>query len=98
MDRAPLETRIIELLAELGARPHEIAASLQASGVRGVRESTLACPIAMHLRKRLGRSVAVTPRAVDVPGPEPLSVALPAAHQQFIDEFDSGCYPDLVQP
>ena len=86
----------------------EIAQRLEDAGVKGIPGNECACPIARHLQLLLpGAEVFVEAEVVRVSGTErgafgfdlPLtaSVTLPDGAQDFVQEFDRGEYPELIE-
>jgi len=108
----PLTTRRRQLfhdvryeLTLLGSTADEVAARLQAVGVRGFPTNIYECAIARYLSAVLGADLRIT--TVEVSSSEvavdrrpwwrlPLVVSLPPAVRQFVGEFDAGIHPDLV--
>ncbi|MGA2835624.1 MAG: hypothetical protein ABSF84_03405 [Acidimicrobiales bacterium] len=98
------------LLDELGRSPDEVAASLEAAGVRGVPRSNSSCAIALYTAALMKadsriRSVAVGPCSLVIdlarrtdsrPGGK-LSVQLPKPVRGFVAGFDASRYPMVVR-
>src|SRR5205823_9289092 len=100
-----LSDNVAKLLAELGHTPDEVATSLRAASVQGIRNAARYLnPI---VRWVIGRT-QTKPFDVDVmrgdrlgvrlPDGSRVEVALPAAVLQFIAAFDQGRYPELEMP
>jgi hypothetical protein len=94
---------ISRLLESLGGTPEEVAATLRAAGVRGLRDSTgFLNPVVRHLN----RSLSIGGRLEVGAGGEVLRLQrggkvsearLPLAVQVFLDRFHRGLYPDLEE-
>jgi hypothetical protein len=110
-DHRQLKQQAGALLAELGRDPDEVAATLEAAGVRGDPRSNLSCAVALYLNASMGsdpriRSVAVGPCTVLLdmaapPGRRPagkLQVQLPKAVRRFVAAFDARQYPEVTRP
>lgn len=81
----------VEALAALTGTPDEIAATLASRGIRGEIGSPCRCPIA----------IAVGADAIWTRPPAAIfglvKVPLPAAVVEFVELFDDGWYPELVE-
>lgn len=86
------ETAVLEALAELGTTSSEIAAKLEAAGVKGRRHAADACPIANYLARRFGQRF--TCYDVVLCNGEPVGYP-PAPVFDFIQKYDFGTYPQL---
>lgn len=83
------------LMTGLGSTPEAIAAALESHGVRGLRESACECPLAVYLRA-CGYSVAVGDvDLTELPTSVPWTLSAPMV--QFLDRFDRGEWPALVE-
>ena len=100
-----LSDNVAKLLAELGHTPDDVAASLRAASVQGIRNAARYLnPI---VRWVIGRT-QTKPFNVDVmsgdrlcirlPDGGQVEVGLPAAVLSFLAAFDQGDYPDLELP
>lgn len=88
----------LALLALLGDSADEIAASLEASGVRGYPSDATHCPLAVYLRRH-DLFADVTPKSVSFFTLGRFApVPLPDAHREFVRRFDRGDYPCLLAP
>ncbi len=93
---------IIPHLLALGNTPDEVAASLDAEGIKGLRFRAQDCPIANYLRHIYPEATTClvgSDRAtvkVDVYEDNSESVQLPEAVIHFIADFDLGKYPNLM--
>lgn len=83
----------------------EVADRLRRAGVVGRRHATCACPMAMYLTSEVRRVTPITSEEIEVTnlcihfvssagGP----VYFGQAVTDFVNAFDSGCYPDLIMP
>ncbi|MGH7743517.1 MAG: hypothetical protein ACREQ5_01665 [Candidatus Dormibacteria bacterium] len=88
-------TRRIELaLWMLGDTPTAIAASLMKLGIQGVRNFGCSCPIAMYLERVFDDA---KPFVSSVGAEVGYGAAIPTPQiRDFIKEFDSGAYPELI--
>jgi hypothetical protein len=103
---APLVTaveRVTELFTALGDTTDKVAFSLYIAGITGRCGDTCGCPIANYLRAHGLIGIGVSPDEVTVLEPHPVFgrqrvyVTPPAAVADFIVEFDSETYPQLIQ-
>lgn len=78
-------------LGKLGQDSQEIARSLEMKGIKGKRNDSQYCPIALYLRDQgyacvsVGTSVVVAGACINSPMPI----------DKFIEDFDAGKYPQL---
>jgi hypothetical protein len=79
-----------DVLDALGSTPEEIARTLQDKGIRGVRKSKCACPIAHYLQLK-GFKDAEVGAFTEV------SRVLSDGMRDFIYAFDRGEYPELEE-
>ena len=91
-----LAQQAAEALAGLGETPDEIAAMLLGAGYRGRTNDAYQCPCGSCLKDHLGISVAVGSMRLTVAPKDSHSLAPQVAN--FIDLYDAGKYPELVQP
>jgi hypothetical protein len=81
-----------------------VASNLAALRVVGMPKHSTDCAVARYLGAIVGtercvRTISVSDRSVHVTlvgGHVPLRVSLPKPVCKFIQGFDSGCYPDLI--
>jgi len=73
---------------------YEIAAALSRLSVYGCRNSPDSCPIAQYIKKTCNVRVRVHTTKILIYGEMALST--PVAVCEFINDFDDGCYPELV--
>jgi hypothetical protein len=100
------QTQMARLLEELGTTPEEVATSLKASGVRGVRnDARFLNIIVRYVQSR----IRVDVQTLDMMAGDKLRMILGSASgtlrkvetgipepvRQFLDAFDRGHYPDL---
>lgn len=109
--------KVLELLRELGDSPEEIAQSLQARGIQGVRNASCSCPLALYLRSKGYPYARVHVRYTEdditgddseevesalvegaLPSDSRERVEIPTVFAKFVESFDNGLYPALVQP
>jgi hypothetical protein len=105
-----LKRQTNNLLSDLGHSPEEVAASLEAAGVRGVPKDNRSCAVALYLSAQMGSEAEV--RAIKVghcsmeitlvvpEGSRPagrLHVQLPRPVRRFVAAFDAGRYPTIVR-
>jgi len=90
---------LLDALAALGKTEEQIAASLRARGVTGERRNSRCCPLARYLTAELGRQVVVDGDSICIDGPSSWqeSVWPDRCVADFIEGFDHGDYPDLVE-
>jgi hypothetical protein len=92
---------IIRLLAAMGGTPDEVAATLRAEGVRGLRDSpSVRNPVVRYLNRQLdigGRLEVGTGGTVLrlFRGGRVQETPLPDAVRDFLAGFHGGRYPDL---
>lgn len=91
-------------LQQLGTSPAEVAASLQAAGVRGRPGESLDCAVARYLNAVVGgerrvRDVNVSESFARVRRRwrTAVTVPLPSGTRAFVREFDHGAFPELVE-
>lgn len=87
-------------LEALGTTVEEVAAELLKGGFKGVPRRACECPVALYLSHALNvptDSVAVAfSDAVLMWGNSgPISIPLPGAVSQFVNDFDKGLYREL---
>ena len=91
---ADIETRVRELLDELGDDRDKIAASLAAKGIKGQRTEGTACPIFNYLRSEGASVVSVDAEEIDLGYG---AIRLPVPVGDFVWAFDDNVYPELVE-
>lgn len=106
MQSTDIAARVRQALADLGPDPDTIADRLRQLGVKGYRSEECHCVLAVYLQRALDpawivevleTSVRVLP-GDGVSGPaEPVGVPLPEHVTWFVQRFDKGAYPDLVE-
>jgi hypothetical protein len=102
--RRHLRQSVRQLGESLGATPGLVAANLVALRVMGMPKHSTDCAVARYLGAIVGtercvKAISVSDRSVHVTlmgGHVPLRVGLPKPVCKFIQGFDSGCYPDLI--
>src|SRR4051794_34019952 len=95
---------IAQLLDSMGPTPDQVAATLRAARVRGMRDSTsFRNPVIRYLNQNLdiGGRLEVSAGGTTLHlllGGKVKQVTLPVAVQGFLDCFHRGPYPDLEAP
>jgi hypothetical protein len=87
---------IKELLNELGGNEKEIAQSLRAKNIKGVRNSYISCPIANYLRTSKSNVCKIN-TSTYWSSVNDESFEHPQAVTDFIIAFDDMNYPDLIE-
>lgn len=83
---------IFDPLAHLGKTPDEVAMSLAAEGIKGIRGKSQDCPIARYVATIYPEWFTVGLNTIITHGQ---SVYLPESIVAFIRRFDKGFYPEL---
>lgn len=92
-----------QALQAMGASADEVAATLRASGVQGVRNTVrILNPIVRYIANKLRldnlEADIMTATTFRIHGPAGGKVPLPQAVLAFLDAFNKGAYPDLELP
>lgn len=104
--RSALSKDVSTLFEQLGGSAEEVADSLGRHGVSGRQASDTQCPLARYLNAVLGtehhvKGVDVGSRVVRIrvrwPWSPPIFVTLPSPVGRFVNDFDRGQFPDLVE-
>ncbi len=87
-------------LEALGKTADEVAASLQAKGIKGVQQVCSACPLTQYLQSlryqvRVGVNIVWSCSAYDAPLTDDDEMTLTPATEAFRIRFDHGEYPFL---
>lgn len=86
---------VLTLLERLGSTADEVAAELLNLKCTGLKDSGVACPVAMYLTYK-GLNEVVVGQKVEWAGQKNrLSVDIPKAVESFTRWFDDGNYPEL---
>lgn len=89
-------------LEQLGGTREEVAASLRAIGVQGIRNTVRALnPIVRYVQNKLRIDMdldVMTGSTLRIDGTEGPQVPLPQPVLDFLDAFNRGAYPDLELP
>ena len=103
--RQTIRSATVELLGDLGPTSDDVASRLHSAGVQGVPRSGTSCAIARYLHAVMAADPQVQGIMVSCEGvtvsvrqwwsPDIL-VLVPAAVRQFIRQFDSGDFSELV--
>jgi len=103
--RQTIRSATAELLGDLGPTPVDVASRLHSAGVQGIPRSGTSCAIARYLHAVMAADPQVQGVMVNCEGvtvsvrrwwsPDIL-VLVPAAVRQFIRQFDSGDFSELV--
>lgn len=86
---------VLGLLENLGNTSEEVAKTLYAEGVKGVRGDPCNCPVANYLRHTLGNYWSVSEKSVYFAIGGERAAITPRAVELFIVDFDDEMYPDL---
>ncbi len=99
-----LRRAVTGCLSDLGDSPQGVAARLRSYGMTGMPGRADACPMARYLRAVIGsertigrvgvleQRLRVTRRGLHLP----FSIPLPLAIRSFVQSFDEGQFPELV--
>lgn len=89
---------IQQALAALGSTAEQVAQTLKAKGIKGVRAKIGSCPVASYLQREcyddgitVGLSCAGNDNLVSVSQQE----EIPDHVRKFVRDFDDGLYPEL---
>jgi hypothetical protein len=90
-------------LEQLGGNPEEVAATLRASGVQGVRNTVRVLnPIVRYVQNSLRRdnldADVISGNIFRIRGLNEQEAVLPQPVMEFLDAFHRGAYPDLELP
>ncbi len=104
--RSDLRLAAEKLLAQLGTTPNQVADTLASYGVRGIPSRNTDCALARYLQLFIGMDphvgqVQVHHRTIRVSlgrWRPSMKLPLPATLRSFVEAFDAGCYPTLVEP
>ena len=106
------EEWLTQTLTELGNNADKVATSLRDAEVKGRRNNAAQCPVARYIARRVVERVPSTRLQIDIlsdtaviTAPKPnadvddviVTVELPDSILAFIQRFDQGDYPDLVE-
>lgn len=102
--RSELRKATEELISQLGITSNSIADRLESYGIRGVRNRSSDCALARYLQLVTGTDprisrIDVHRRSVRLDRSgwrRPIKAALPPAARGFVEAFDAGCYPQLM--
>ena len=93
------------ILADLGVTADDVAASLKAQSIQGVRNAArFLNPVVRHVQAQLRMDEykldLTQPNTLRLTLPDGAQVKtpLPVAVKQFLDAFDRGAYPELEMP
>lgn len=88
-----------EALTALGDEDQKIAAVLAAKGIKGKQREACACPIANYLAGIFGdkSTPEVEENTVKLLGWGTDHMQLPDAVQDFVESFDLGWFPELIE-
>lgn len=94
--------KLLAALKELGTGKNKIAESLKVKKIRGKMGDSDECPMAVFVKKLFPKAtgIQVDAASIDVSFEKEdfnFSVVTPKLIGQFIDDFDSEKYPDLVK-
>jgi hypothetical protein len=89
---------LLEELAVLGSTRGQIAKFLQAQGVQGKIGISDQCPVANYLKRKHNKaSVGSMVLTWEAPSDLDECVSTPASIKDFINAFDAGQYPELIE-
>ncbi len=99
----PTHDDLSRLLEQMGANAEEVAATLRAAGVQGVRNTVRVLnPIVRYVQSMLRHdhldADVMTGKTFRVHGLAGQDIALPQAVRDFLDAFNRGAHPDLELP
>lgn len=85
-------------LVKLGNNSHEVAESLLKEGIKGKIKSTTHCPILNYLHRDMEFKGLTSPRQgyITWNDEQTIDPSCPEAVTKFMEDFDSGKYPELV--
>lgn len=89
---------LAETIAGMGRTPTEIAQFLQNKHVTGQRRVGELCPVANYLRSEGFNEIFVTAEGVAALGCDEIAFGPRSAVAKFVEGFDEGDYPQLVEP
>lgn len=93
-----MAAEVTRYLDKLGTTRDEIRTALVDLKITGLAGSNVGCPLARYLRTALSDwHITVGNFEVSWGNPDYM-IALPRCHREFIVDFDSGEYPELVAP
>lgn len=96
-------TRIEAALAKLGNSPEQARSVIRDAGCQGQRTAPQSCPLHRFIKKETGHGTEVycDQVAVSVPAGHGWShtvwIDLPDSISHFVEAFDNGEYPELIQ-
>lgn len=89
---------VTDFLRSLGSRGVEVAVTLKANGVNGIKCESTMCPIANVLNDRFDMPASVGPYGItlyDAHEGADVEVNTPYFIAEFLRDFDKGEYPEL---
>jgi hypothetical protein len=98
-------TDTLEALTDLGSTPEQVAATLQAKGIKGKCLAADTCPIAMYINSILPNKTKCRVGGVVINfydtsfidrGRWKSSITITTTIVEFISKFDTGSYPELI--
>jgi hypothetical protein len=94
----PTVVEVIDKLAAVGSSV-QIAMHLRQQQCVGAAGASLSCPVARYVRRETGESVQIGGVVYLRPGVVGAEVVgfLPDPIRDFIEDFDGGRYPDLIE-
>ena len=95
---ATLKERVTKAIRSLGSTRQEVYRTLRKAKIRGIQCSPGCCPIANYVRKEakvaFGTNLRVATTWVDYGNNH---LPLPNAVADFVNKFDDGGYPSLLE-
>lgn len=91
-----MEVMLLEdAIKNLGFNSIQIRATIYNAGVKGRQQSVCNCPVANYLKSQGYRDVVAGTDWCAVKDQEP--VITPNSVKDFMEKFDAGLYPELIQ-
>jgi hypothetical protein len=88
---------ICEALDDLPKDADEIASAFEEAGITGYMVEARRCPLAKYVTQETGFTVGVAGETVVPEAYFQVAVFLPRQIRKFVDKFDDGEYPNLVE-
>ena len=90
-------SRLYWKLVELGSSPEEVYDSLRKLGIKGECGKNWDCPIARYIKPFYDWETRPNVSNYTVSAPNEPTVRLPDPVALFVEWFDNGKYPDLIE-
>ena len=89
-----------EYMSRLGETSDAVAESLRRAGVRGIRKSSISCPLLVGIKRECrlpwGSPTAPKPGVVTYSDLQIMDPPVPTPVAEFMKRFDEGEYPELA--